>query len=265
MTALGSVVRIFVACCFPFLAAANAAFAAGGQTRALECTAPKEVVQLRTRLPHTARTIREHRELVIVALGSSSTEGVGASDDGNAYSARFGQELKLRWLKLKVRVINSGVSGETADEMLSRFEKDVLLHRPQLVIWQVGSNALFEGEKVANYAATVRRGIHRLRSARMDVILMDPQFAPMVVAERVHLRVIEAMRGIANDLKVGLFRRFAVMRHWVSSGRYKIDDIISRDQLHMNDTSYACIAKLLADSVTTAARNAGATRTIPAP
>lgn len=265
MMPVGAIVRIFAVCCVLPMVAGNAALAAGAQTRALECTAPKEMVQLQAQLPNTARAIRQQRELVIVALGSSSTEGVGASDDGNAYPARLAQELKLRWPKLKVRVINSGVSGETADEMLSRFEKDVMLHRPRLVIWQVGSNALLEGDKIEDYAATVRRGIHRLRSARMDVILMDPQFAPMVVAERAHLRVIEAMRRIANDLKVGLFRRFAVMRHWVSSGHYKVDDIISRDQLHMNDTSYACIAKLLADSVTTAARNVGATRMLAPP
>ncbi len=253
MIRIGAFARVLAACCVLSVTVAPAATAAGAQTGTLECSAPKNVVHLRARLPHTARTIRENRELVIVALGSSSTEGVGASDDQNAYPARLAQELKLRWPRLKVSVINSGVSGETADEMLARFEKDVLLRRPQLVIWQVGSNVLLEGGEIENYAATVRRGIHRLRSARMDVILMDPQFAPMVVAEGAHLRVIEAMRSIANDLKVGLFRRFAVMRHWVSSGRYKMDDIISDDHLHMNDTSYACIAKLLADSVTTAA------------
>jgi hypothetical protein len=54
-------------------------------------------------------------------------------------------------------------------------------------------------------------------------------------------------------MKVAVFRRFAVMRHWISSGHYKIEDIISNDGLHMNDVSYSCIARLMADSVVTGA------------
>jgi hypothetical protein len=58
---------------------------------------------------------------------------------------------------------------------------------------------------------------------------------------------------VSNDLKVAVFRRFAVMRYWVTSGQYRMDDIISQDQLHMNDASYNCIARLLADSLASAA------------
>jgi hypothetical protein len=44
-----------------------------------------------------------------------------------------------------------------------------------------------------------------------------------------------------------------VMRYWVRSGEYSMEDIIARDQLHMNDASYYCIAHLLADSLADAA------------
>jgi hypothetical protein len=42
------------------------------------------------------------------------------------------------------------------------------------------------------------------------------------------------------------------MRHWISNGSFRMEDIISRDHLHMNDISYGCIGRLLADSVVTA-------------
>jgi hypothetical protein len=35
-----------------------------------------------------------------------------------------------------VTVVNKGVSGEIASQMLVRFEDDVLPYHPQLVIWQ---------------------------------------------------------------------------------------------------------------------------------
>ena len=84
-------------------------------------------------------------------------------------------------------------------------------------------------------------------------MLMDPQFAPRVLARRMHLSVVDSIAAVANDTNVAVFRRFAVMRHWISSGQYKIEDIISSDGLHMNDVSYSCIARLLADSLVTAA------------
>ena len=86
-------------------------------------------------------------------------------------------------------------------------------------------------------------GIARLQAARIDVILMDPQYAPRILKHLpLHKAIVDTIREVGNDLKVAVFRRFAVMRHWVTSGQYRTEDIISYDQLHMNDTSYNCIA-----------------------
>ncbi|HEX4994497.1 MAG TPA: SGNH/GDSL hydrolase family protein [Methylomirabilota bacterium] len=218
------------------------------------CAAPDELTRFRVALPNTTRAIRQGRALVIVAIGSSSTEGVGASDPAHAYPAVLAEELRRRWPRLEVTVINKGVSGEMISEVLPRFERDVLPYRPQLVIWQTGSHAALGAADVEAYAAAVREGIGRLKAARMDVVLMDPQFAPRVLARPIHARVVDSIGMAARDMKVAVFRRFAVMQHWVSSGQYKMDDVVSRDGLHLNDLSYGCIARLLADSLATAAR-----------
>jgi hypothetical protein len=151
-------------------------------------------------------------------------------------------------------VINKGIGGEPASAVLARFDRDVLAYRPQLVIWQTGSLAALGAGDIEGYAAAIREGIGRLKTTRMDIVLMDPQFAPRVLARPVHTRVIDVIGMTANDTKVGVFRRFAVMQHWISSGQYQMDDVISRDGLHLNDVSYGCIARLLADSLASAAR-----------
>jgi hypothetical protein len=87
----------------------------------------------------------------------------------------------------------------------------------------------------------------------MDVILMDPQYAPRILGRPIYKAIVDTIGEVSNDLKVAVFRRFAVMRYWVTSGQYKMEDIISADQLHMNDASYHCIARLLADSLASAA------------
>jgi hypothetical protein len=67
------------------------------------------------------------------------------------------------------------------------------------------------------------------------------------------VRVVDTIGTVASDLKIAVFNRFQVMRHWVTSGAHKMEDLISKDRLHMNDASYGCIARLLADSLDTAA------------
>src|SRR5216683_2868325 len=220
---------------------------------ALRCTAPEAVTRFKVSLPNTARAIRRGAALVIVAIGSSSTQGVGASDQAHTYPALLAEELQRRWPRLAVTVVNKGVGGETADQMLARFTRDVLPYRPQLVIWQTGSNSVLQSRDVQGYEQTIREGIARLKAAHLDVILMDPQYAPRILGRPIHKAIVDTIGEVSNDLKVAVFRRFAVMRYWVTSGQDRMEDIISQDQLHMNDASYHCIARLLADSLASAA------------
>jgi lysophospholipase L1-like esterase len=221
------------------------------------CTAPRELTRFQAKLPNTARVIRSHNALVIVAIGSSSTEGIGASDQAHAYPALLAGELQRHWPQLAITVLNKGVRGEIASEMLARFDRDVLAYHPQLVIWQTGSNHTLRNEKIDGYTDTVRAGISRLKTAKADVVLMDPQFAPRMLARPLHLTIADSLATVARDTNVALFRRFAVMQHWVSSGQYKFEEILSRDGLHMNDRSYGCIAALLAGSLVAATADSG--------
>jgi acyl-CoA thioesterase I len=225
---------------------------AGASDLALSCSAPQEMTRFTVGLPNTVRAMRSGKALVIVAIGSSSTEGVGASDPAHTYPVLLAGELHRRWPQLAVTVNNKGVGGEIASQMLARFERDVLPYHPQLVIWQIGSNQALRSQSIEGYADTIREGVRRLKAANADVVLMDPQFAPRVVARPMHLLIVDSIRAVANDMKVAVFRRFAVMRYWISSGQYKVDDIISSDGLHMNNVSYSCIARLLAESLVAA-------------
>jgi acyl-CoA thioesterase I len=213
------------------------------------CNAPQEMTRFAVTLPNTARVIRSGKELVILAIGSSSTQGVGASDPAHTYPARLAEELHHHWPELPLTVFNKGVGGEIASQMLARFERDVLPYHPQLVIWQTGSNQALRSGNIKEFVATLREGISRLKGAHADIVLMDPQFAPRVLARPLHPFIVDSISAVANEMKVGVFPRFAVMRHWISSNQYRADDIISSDGLHMNDVSYSCIARLLADSL----------------
>jgi hypothetical protein len=61
--------------------------------------------------------------------------------------------------------------------------------------------------------------------------------------------MVDLIGVTAKKENVGLFRRFAVMRHWRQVARIPYEKFLSPDELHMNDWSYGCIAKLLAGSI----------------
>ena len=68
----------------------------GASHTARGCTAPQEMTRFGVRLANTARAIRSGKALVILAIGSSSTQGVGASDPAHTYPALLAKELRRR-------------------------------------------------------------------------------------------------------------------------------------------------------------------------
>ena len=92
----------------------------------------------------------------------------------------------------------------------------------------------------------ILEGLRRMKASGADVVLIDPQFAPKVLAKKDADAMVDLLATTAKTQNVDLFRRFAVMRHWRQVARLPFEAFISPDELHMNDWSYGCLAKLLA-------------------
>lgn len=220
------------------------------------CATPDTMLGEVTALPHVAARLRAGEPVRIVAIGSSSTGGAGASSPARAYPAQLQDELGQHFPDSAIVVLNKGVNGQRAPQMLARFERDVVAQKPDLVIWQVGTNSIIQGDGVADNEAWLHDGIARLRAADVDIILMNPQFAPKVTADPDYPAMLDIIDRVSRSERVMLFPRFAVMQHWVSSGQAKFEQILSRDGLHMNDLSYGCLAGLLAEQIDLAVRGA---------
>jgi acyl-CoA thioesterase-1 len=230
---------------------------AGSAVAEPACRAPSELTALGAPLPRFADTVAAGKEPVVVALGSSSTEGVGASDSTHAYPARLAAEMRARH-GLAMTVLNKGVGGEVTTDMLRRLKSDVLEHRPALVIWQTGSNTALRGVDPSEHRRAVAEGLDQLAAAGIDVVLMDLQYAPRVIEAPRHAEILAQMQSEAERVGAGLFSRFEIMRSWHQSG-IGFDESLTADGVHMNDWSYGCVASLLADALA----NAVGRRTIP--
>ncbi len=124
------------------LAVQPAAPLVSAQTSGVACSAPTEVTRLNYPLRHAARRLASGEPLTIVAIGSSSTAGAGASSPAASYPSQLAAELKQRFPTHDVTVLNRGVNGETTEQMMARFTTGVIAAHPDLVLWQVGTNSV---------------------------------------------------------------------------------------------------------------------------
>jgi acyl-CoA thioesterase I len=217
------------------------------------CTVAVERARFDAPLARLARKLAAGAPVRIVALGSSSTYGDGASTPAACYPSRLAQELARRLPGHDITVLNRGVNGEDDADMLARLERDVLAEQPDLVLWQVGTNSLLRDQTVAAHAALLRAGLARLKASGADVVLIDLQFAPEVIAKPDAEAMVASIAATAKAEHVGLFQRFALMRHWHEVEQLPFATFLSADGLHMNDWSYGCLAKWLGAAIAEAA------------
>jgi lysophospholipase L1-like esterase len=215
--------------------------------------APAELTHFARPLIHTMRRLASGQPLTIVAIGSSSTAGAGASSPDATYPSRLVVDLRTRFPGREITVLNRGVNGEETTNMMARFAADVLAAHPQLVLWQIGTNSVLRDHPLSPHALQMHDGIEQLKAAGADVVLIDPQFAPAVLAKSETPGMVEQIALAAKQENVGLFQRFAVMRDWHDVQHLAFDTFVSPDHLHMNDWSYACVAKLLGGAIAEAA------------
>jgi lysophospholipase L1-like esterase len=237
-----------------FLAAAFAATALVPQKGSAEaaiyaCADKSKLTQLSYPLTHMAQRMASGQPVTIVALGSSSTAGAGASEPAASYPSRLEAELKAKFPEQKITVLNRGVNGELAAEMLARFSESVAAAHPDVVLWQVGTNAVLRDNPLGPVDRLVHDGIARIRAIGADVVLIDPQFAPQVIAKSDAVEMVDLISAAAKQVGVDLFPRFALMRGWHDQEAMPFEAFLSPDLLHMNDWSYDCLAKLLSSAM----------------
>ncbi|MDX6748428.1 SGNH/GDSL hydrolase family protein [Geminicoccaceae bacterium 1502E] len=198
-------------------------------------------------LAESRTALLEEGALTVVAIGSSSTEGVGASGPSATYPAQLEQLLEQRFPKARIEVLNEGVGGETVADNLARFSEDVAAHRPDLVIWQVGTNDALRGVPAETIRAGLMDGIGRVRALEADLVLLDPQPLPTVRRDASIAAILPVLEEVAVAAQVPVLSRYTLMRHWLTSGAFTEATLLGADGLHMTDASYHCLAERIAD------------------
>jgi lysophospholipase L1-like esterase len=214
------------------------------------CLPPRGGARKLGSLPHVANKLAAGEPVVIVAFGSSSTSGHGSTSPDFTYPNRLAVQLHRQYPTADITVVNRGKGGEDAPEMMKRLQTAVLDMHPDLVIWQVGTNAVLRNLDPTETVNLVEEGIAKIQAAGADLVLVDPQYSPAVNARAESAsRMVQLLGKVAELRHVGIFPRFDVMRDWHERQAIPFDNFVISDGLHMSDWGYACFAQLLGDDI----------------
>jgi hypothetical protein len=215
-----------------------------------ECSVPERFYAFEPPLTKTAKALATGREVVIVALGGSSTLGLAAGATALAWPARLGSVLTDKFPSARIKVVNRAVARQTAKQVLERLDRDILPLKPNLVIWETGTMEAVRGSDVDAFRETVRTGIDELHAAGVEVVLMNMQFSretdPIIHFEP----YLVAMRQVADATETPLFRRRGVMRYWAESGSLDLRVKEDKKRRQLAVKLYDCLGRAMADFVT---------------
>ncbi|WP_439572010.1 SGNH/GDSL hydrolase family protein [Phreatobacter sp.] len=198
-------------------------------------------------LPRMSAALRARQPVRILAIGSSTTAGVGSG--GAGFANRIGPMIKARWPNASIEVVVSGVSGETAAGAAGRMARELALYRPVLVVWQLGTNDANFGVSARDFRTTVSAGIGAIRAAGADAVLVDPQFSRW--AER-GPRTAEFAAIIASEgarFGVPVVKRYNAMFRLAQTNRNAFDGLIAFDGLHLTAAGHDCMARQVAGTI----------------
>jgi lysophospholipase L1-like esterase len=189
----------------------------------------------------------------IVAIGDSITQGAnnkertGYLDDINSVLASQYPDLKLP------KVINVGISGQKAEDLIKRFKKDVVDKKPQWVTISIGINdvwhrlnAAHDPAVLAMYTDNVSKMVDMAQAAGIKVILLSPTVIQENAAEEGNKRLaayVAAERKIADEKKcqfVNLHQMFLTVLAKKPAGEG--DKWLTRDGVHMKPVGDALMA-----------------------
>jgi lysophospholipase L1-like esterase len=185
------------------------------------------------------------RRLRILAIGSSSTLGVGASSADAAYPAQLEARLSGDW-DILADVVNAGVGSETSDTTLKRLVQALAGTPPDLVVWQVGTNDAVAGVDPEAFRANLTAGVAAAQARRVPIVLVDPQFYFGIKNLARFQQYVTIIADVGAAKHVPVFSRFAMMKAWAAKSTATLRAALAPDGFHMDDEGYACFARALA-------------------
>jgi acyl-CoA thioesterase-1 len=207
----------------------------------VECKVKSPAYEGRAPLRAVRRAIMQNRAVRVVALGSSSTVGIGASSPRATYPIRLENDLEGVIEGLKVEMFARGQSGEVAEGAADRIKAEVADLRPDLVVWQVGTNDAVARIDAETFGRQLRETLSWLASHNIDVVLIDPQYVERLSKDVRYTSIVNEIATVASEMRVLLVNRYETMADLARQNPGS--SYLANDRFHLNDLGYRCMAE----------------------
>lgn len=185
--------------------------------------------------------------LSILAVGTASITGAGASSPAAAWPARLEALLRERRPDLQLRFEVRGTRGSTATDQWREIQDALRTGAPpDLVVWQAGTTEALRSLPMDDMAATLGEGLARLHARGIDTIVMGIQFSRFVRANVDVDPYRDALRVVAAANHAGFFSRYDIMRAWADAGTVDVERAARERRTAEIDKLNDCLARALA-------------------
>jgi len=195
-------------------------------------------------------------EVIYVALGDSTVEGIGASSAAANYVGRLGTRLRNRYPR--ARTVNLGVAGATSYDVLEVQIGDAIALRPHLITLSIGPNDITAKVPVETYAENLEAILGRL-ARETDAVIVVNLLPDLAVTPRFRNRstapLLARLSADFNDVVARTAKRHgALVVDVYTASRREVPEhpeLLAADGYHPSDLGYARWAELMWDAVRT--------------
>ena len=181
-------------------------------------------------------------DVTIVAYGDSITAGFAVR---RGFPSFWKQMLDEKYPEASLEMINSGISGDTTLDGLSRLDWAVLSYEPDLVTINFGINDCVLGLGLEEFEMNLVEMVRRIRAGPgSEVLLLTSQLLETPPYDRLVLDYYQAIERVAREMDVGFVDVHGAWMRRVEQGT-PLSSLILPGLDHPNEAGYRIIAEEL--------------------
>lgn len=198
--------------------------------------------ELRKYVERTRRDIESGADATIVCFGDSITAGYAVR---RGFPSFLLESLRQRFPDSKIEMINSGISGDTSQDDLSRLDWAVLSYEPDLVTINFGINDCVLGLSLEEFEMNLVVMVRRIRAGPdSEILLLSSQPLESPPYDQRVLDYYQTVERVAKEMNVGFVDVYGAWMKRVQAGM-PLDSLILPGLDHPNEAGYRIIAEEL--------------------
>jgi len=198
--------------------------------------------ELRKYVERTRRDIESGADATIVCFGDSITAGYAVR---RGFPSFLLESLRQRFPDSKIEMINSGISGDTSQDGLSRLDWAVLSYEPDLVTINFGINDCVLGLSLEEYEMNLVEMVRRIRAGPdSEILLLSSQPLESPPYDQRVLDYYQTVERVAKEMNVGFVDVYGAWMKRVRAGM-PLGSLILPGLDHPNEAGYRIIAEEL--------------------